>query len=279
MNHLPIYYGDYLQLDRLLSLQVTESARHGTPVHDEMLFVIVHQTYELWFKQVLQILKLLVVQLDVLETMTPADFLDFRDYLFPASGFQSLQFRLIETRLGLPEELRIRLDGETVEKRLSEADRQKLAVARARPTILALMDAWLARTPFLDWGGESFRGAYRAAVIKHLTQDVEIVRATAGAREQSHRQGPRDVCRHLRDGRAPGQLAALAASRPGCALHHGLPRNAGGAATVPPALAPDGHRRNAHILALPPRPDGRANDRTQGRDRRLIGTCLPAEHG
>jgi tryptophan 2,3-dioxygenase len=184
--HDPIYYGDYLRLDRLLSLQSPESAKHGTPVHDEMLFIIVHQAYELWFKQVLhefdriegdfsanpvddeamarivhalarvhEIIKLLVAQLDVLEMMTPADFLDFRDYLFPASGFQSLQFRLIETRLGLPEAVRIRFDGEAVEKRLSKVDRQKLATARMRPTALALLDAWLARTPFLDWGGES----------------------------------------------------------------------------------------------------------------------------
>jgi len=210
MTRASIYYGDYLQLDRLLSLQAPESARHGAPVHDEMLFIVVHQAYELWFKQVLfeldrieadfsanpvddeamarivhaiervhEILKLLVAQLDVLETMTPADFLDFRDYLFPASGFQSLQFRLIETRLGLPEAVRIRFDGEAVEKRLSEADRQKLAAARTRPTMLALLDAWLARTPFLDWGGESFRGAYRDAVVKHLSADVEIVRADA----------------------------------------------------------------------------------------------------
>ena len=148
MTHAPIYYSDYLRLDRLLSLQSPESAKHGTPVHDEMLFIIVHQAYELWFKQVLhefdrierdfsanpvddeamarivhalarvhEIIKLLVAQLDVLETMTPADFLDFRNYLFPASGFQSLQFRLIETRLGLPEDVRIRFDGEAVEKR------------------------------------------------------------------------------------------------------------------------------------------------------------------
>ena len=114
MTHPPIYYGDYLRLDRLLSLQSPESAKHGTPVHDELLFIIVHQAYELWFKQVLhefdrierdfsanpvddesmarivhalarvrEIFKLLVAQFDVLETMTPADFLDFRDYLFP----------------------------------------------------------------------------------------------------------------------------------------------------------------------------------------------------
>jgi len=206
----PVYYGDYLKLDRLLSLQAPESARHGAPVHDEMLFIVVHQAYERWFKQVLhefdrierdfsanpvndeamariahsltrvhEILKLLVAQLDVLETMTPADFLDFRDYLFPASGFQSLQFRLIETRLGLPERTRVQLDGEAVEKRLSNADRMQLAVSRARPTILELLDRWLSRTPFLDWGGESFRAAYRAAVARHLSADVEIIRADA----------------------------------------------------------------------------------------------------
>src|SRR5215831_12356638 len=170
MTHAPIYYGDYLQLGRLLSLQAPESARHGTPVHDEMLFILVHQAYELWFKQVLhefdriegdfsanpvddeamarivhalarvhEIIKLLVAQLDVLETMTPADFLDFRNYLFPASGFQSLQFRLIETRLGLSEHIRVPLDGEAVEKRLSTADRQKLAAARSHRTIFALL--------------------------------------------------------------------------------------------------------------------------------------------
>jgi tryptophan 2,3-dioxygenase len=117
------------------------------------LFIIIHQAYELWFKQaphefdrvewdfsasplddeamarivhslarVHEILKLLVTPLDVLETMTQADFLDFRDYLFPASGFQSLQFRLIETRLGLPEAARIQFDGEALEKPLSAGD-------------------------------------------------------------------------------------------------------------------------------------------------------------
>jgi tryptophan 2,3-dioxygenase len=173
-----------------------------------MLFIIVHQAYELWFKQILhefnrieqdfstnpvgdqvlarivhslarvhEILKLLVGQLDVLETMTPADFLDFRSYLFSASGFQSLQFRLIETRLGLPESARVPLGGEPVEGRLSTADRQRLAAARSRPTVFALLDTWLARTPFLDWGGEQFRVAYREAVVKHLSADADAVKA------------------------------------------------------------------------------------------------------
>jgi tryptophan 2,3-dioxygenase len=118
-----------------------------------------------------------VTQLDVLETMTPADFLDFRDYLFPASGFQSLQFRLIETRLGLPEASRIQFDGEAIEKRLSAGDPRQARHARTRPTIFALLDTWLARTPFLDWGGESFRLAYRAAVVRHLSADVETISA------------------------------------------------------------------------------------------------------
>jgi tryptophan 2,3-dioxygenase len=150
MTRAPVYYATYLQVDRLLALQVPESAKHGAPVHDEMLFIIVHQAYELWFKQILheferighdfsanpvddeamarivhslarihEIFKLLVAQLDVLETMTPADFLDFRDYLIPASGFQSLQFRLIETRLGLAEGARVPLDDKAIDERLS----------------------------------------------------------------------------------------------------------------------------------------------------------------
>ncbi len=131
MTDSPLYYGEYLQLDALLSAQRLESARDGPPVHDEMLFVIVHQAYELWFKQVLweldevraifahervdesdmgrvvallhriiEIQKVLLQQISVLETMTPLDFLEFRDHLFPASGFQSAQFRMVENKLG-----------------------------------------------------------------------------------------------------------------------------------------------------------------------------------
>ncbi|HEY9344101.1 MAG TPA: tryptophan 2,3-dioxygenase family protein, partial [Inquilinus sp.] len=122
-----VHYASYLQLDQLLDLQDRESEKAGRPAHDEMLFIVIHQAYELWFKQILfeldavqgvfaadrvddraiarasralhrihEILKLGVHQLDVLETMTPLDFLDFRDLLRPASGFQSAQFRLIE---------------------------------------------------------------------------------------------------------------------------------------------------------------------------------------
>ena len=200
---VPVYYGDYLRLDRLLSSQEPESAKIGINAHDEMLFIIVHQAYELWFKQILheldrvetdfgtipvtddaiahivhglnriyEILKLVVAQLDVLETMTPFDFLDFRDLLMPASGFQSLQFRLIETRLGLPPEMRILFDDKAIDERLSQSDRDALRAAGARPSLFDLLNRWLARTPFLDWGGETFREAYRTAVENHLTRDT-----------------------------------------------------------------------------------------------------------
>ncbi len=116
-------YGRYLKLDELLSLQ--QPLSEG-PEHDEMLFIVIHQVYELWFKEVLHeidyvcrlmeegdrprvlhtfkrvltILKVLVAQLDILETMTPLEFLSFRERLEAASGFQSHQFRELEFALG-----------------------------------------------------------------------------------------------------------------------------------------------------------------------------------
>lgn len=224
MPRAPVYYGDYLAIDELLSTQRPETAKTGPAAHDEMLFIIVHQAYELWFKQILheldrverdfdrdpvdderlarivhglerihEILKLLVAQLDVLETMTPFDFLDFRDALFPASGFQSTQFRIIETRLGLSEGTRVPFDDKAVEERLSPADRARVAAARARPALLGMLDRWLARTPFLDWGGASFRDAYRAAVIRHLSADVETVKADTSVPEEKRERELRSI--------------------------------------------------------------------------------------
>jgi tryptophan 2,3-dioxygenase len=116
-----ISYSSYLRIDELLELQMPESNEH-----DEMLFIIIHQVYELWFKQLiheldylqklfqasdfariqhtfkrmLTILKTVVAQIDVLETMTPLEFNSFRDRLGTASGFQSFQFRELEFMLG-----------------------------------------------------------------------------------------------------------------------------------------------------------------------------------
>ena len=120
---MALTYTDYLDLEKLLTLQ---QPRSSPPEHDETLFIVIHQTYELWFKQIMHeldkvkrdfsgndlwsavhtfkrvrtILKTLVTQVDVLETMTPMSFSSFRDRLETASGFQSAQFRELEFLLG-----------------------------------------------------------------------------------------------------------------------------------------------------------------------------------
>ena len=151
-----------------------------------------------------EVLKLLVAQLDVLETMTPADFLDFRDYLFPASGFQSLQFRLIETRLGLPEGTRIQFDGEAVERlAIGRSICARLAAgAGARPS-------WRCSTPGLpaprfSTGAASRSRAYRAAMrtsprMSNI-QGRAPGRASRARRPAACRQVPRRSRRHLRAG-------------------------------------------------------------------------------
>ena len=126
MTRRAVTYASYLKVPELLALQAPQS---DGPEHDELLFIVIHQVYELWFKQlrhelrgvqaaletgdtdlalhllnrVLKILKTLVAQVDVLETMTPLQFLAFRDRLDSASGFQSAGFRQVEAMLGLRE--------------------------------------------------------------------------------------------------------------------------------------------------------------------------------
>jgi tryptophan 2,3-dioxygenase len=130
---MSLTYSNYLKLDKLLNIQNSLSQDH-----DEMLFIVIHQTYELWFKEILHeidylkelllqnalpkalhtmkriltIMKVLVHQTDILETMTPLEFLTFRDRLESASGFQSFQFRELEFALGHKnEQILKRFDG------------------------------------------------------------------------------------------------------------------------------------------------------------------------
>jgi tryptophan 2,3-dioxygenase len=152
-----VTYGTYLKIDDLLSLQ---QPRSPGPEHDEMLFIIIHQVYELWFKEllhefdhvmrlleqdeshraqhtlkrILTILKVMVAQLDILETMTPLEFLTFRERLAAASGFQSDQFRQIEFLLGMKSEQAI--------SRFAEGGRARTALER-RYRESTLWDAFL----------------------------------------------------------------------------------------------------------------------------------------
>jgi tryptophan 2,3-dioxygenase len=194
----PAYYGSYLAVEKLLGLQTPLSLVEGKlHAHDEMLFIIVHQTYELWFKQILhelqaccdvlqqpsiaddngpdmnvvvhrlkrivEIWKLLNHQVDVLETMTPLDFLDFRSSLEGASGFQSTQFRQIEATLGLRMENRFRPDyyKHTEMGGFSPADYGVIVEAEKTITLLQLVGQWLARMPFF---GESFWAGWEGDV-------------------------------------------------------------------------------------------------------------------
>jgi tryptophan 2,3-dioxygenase len=157
-----VTYQSYLHLDTLLSLQVPRSEG---PEHDEMLFIVIHQVYELWFKEVLHelqhvadlfssdkphraqhtlkriltILKVLVAQLDILETMTPLEFLSFRARLEAASGFQSNQFRQIEFLLGAKNQSAL--------ARFPEGSAGRLALERRyrQPTVWDAFLRYLAR--------------------------------------------------------------------------------------------------------------------------------------
>lgn len=206
MSDRVLYYGDYLGLDQLLATQRLESTRNGETVHDEMLFVIVHQSYELWFKQIIweldsiraifsqetvdeqemgtvvsrlgrinRIQGLLVEMVGVLETMTSLDFLDFRDHLFPASGFQSAQFRIVENKLGLQRHDRLLLSGEEYTARFDDDDRALVEASETETSLFDLVEQWLERTPFLDQGDFHFWEAYREAVHARIQADREVV--------------------------------------------------------------------------------------------------------
>lgn len=199
MENRTVYYADYLQLDKILQAQDPESFRSGqVHAHDEMLFIIIHQAYELWFRQILfeinsvieimskpvlndnsaemqtvvhrlkrvtVILKVLVQQIDIMETMTPMDFLDFRDMLRPASGFQSYQFKLIEAKLGLKFEHRHGQNYYT--SQLKEKDIAIIKEAEESRSVLELINAWLERMPFME---EYFWNAYQRIYIDSLAE-------------------------------------------------------------------------------------------------------------
>jgi tryptophan 2,3-dioxygenase len=181
-----LYYGSYLQLDKILTAQEPESFKAGNePAHDEMLFIVIHQAYELWFKQILfeldyvsdifgkaviddnsedlnlvrhrlrriiRILDLLNQQVGILDTMTPLDFLEFRNLLTPSSGFQSVQFRLLEARLGLQMDNRHQKDyyKRTNEGGFDAGDYNNINQTEERPNLLQLVNNWLERMPFFE---------------------------------------------------------------------------------------------------------------------------------
>lgn len=195
-----IHYTNYLQLDKIIDAQKLRSEELGEPAHDEMLFIIIHQVYELWFKQiiheisavlnmfkgnhfeeklvgeavhklnrVIEIQKILIDQIKVLETMTPLDFLEFRNYLIPASGFQSYQFRVCEIRMGLKPESRITYNKTVYSSVFSDEQQKELEKIQQEDSLFDAIQKWLERTPFLQFGDFDFIKEYLVSV-KNMTE-------------------------------------------------------------------------------------------------------------
>jgi len=209
MRTAAVTYGSYLKIDELLSLQ---QPRSDGPEHDELLFITVHQVYELWFKQllheldrvmrlleddephraqhtlkrILTILKVLVAQLDILETMTPLEFLSFRARLEAASGFQSDQFRQIEFVLGVKQP--------GVIDRFPDPSRARTALAR-RYQAPTLWDAFL---HYLSREGYAVPDAH---LHRDVTTDVDASADIERLLVNVYRQDPKNVelCERLVD--------------------------------------------------------------------------------
>lgn len=204
---MPLTYDHYLKLEELLSLQQAQSTG---PEHDELLFIVIHQVYELWFKlvlhelaliqrsleagdaptaqsafkRVLTIFKTLVGQVDILETMTPVSFLSFRDRLDTASGFQSIQFREVEILLGHR--------SPTIGQHYTEAQRPGLAALLGRPS---LYDSFLR---FLVHAGYAVPAAALGRdIARPPEEDEEVQRLLI---DIYHRDpGTREICERMVD--------------------------------------------------------------------------------
>lgn len=204
-----VHYHSYLQLDKLLDAQHPRSKEvEKVTAHDEMLFIIMHQVYELWFKQtihelssislmfednlmdereistavhrldrIVKIQKLLIDQINVMETLTAMDFLDFRQYLFPASGFQSLQFRIVENMLGLKQEDRLQYNNLPYHAVFADEQKKILQKSMDGKSLLTHVIEWLERTPFLEFSKFNFLDSYKIAVDRMLQRERDAINA------------------------------------------------------------------------------------------------------
>ncbi|KAI7794800.1 tryptophan 2,3-dioxygenase B isoform X1 [Triplophysa rosa] len=211
-----IVYGEYLQLDKVLSAQVLQSQQKGDKIHDEHLFIITHQAYELWFKQILweldsvrelftknhvrdernmlkvvsrihritMIFKLLVEQFAVLETMTSLDFFDFRQYLSVASGFQSFQFRLLESKIGVANHLRVAYNRQHYRDNFHGQESETLLRSEQEPNLLQLVEEWLERTPGLERDGFNFWGKLQANIEEGLKLEKQKLEGMSDSEEK-----------------------------------------------------------------------------------------------
>ena len=200
-----VHYINYLDLDKILDAQhpLSKVDENTNEAHEEMLFIIIHQTYELWFKQIIhevtsimdlfksekideenvglivgrvarvnKILEVLVKQLDILETMTSLDFLDFRNYLSPASGFQSHQFRKLEVMLGLKIKNRHQFGGCPYHSKFTVDKKKEILEIEESISLFDLVENWLERIPFLKMKDFNFIEKYKKAVWEMIDNEI-----------------------------------------------------------------------------------------------------------
>ncbi|OUV69915.1 MAG: hypothetical protein CBC83_08880 [Flavobacteriales bacterium TMED123] len=203
-----VHYLNYLQLDKILEAQHPLSNEKEEEAHEEMLFIIIHQAYELWFKQILheissvmelfqkdkideenvgiivrrmdrvnKIMTTLVGQLDILETMTSLDFLDFRHHLSPASGFQSHQFRKLEVMLGLKIEKRHQFGDCPYHAQFEGEKKEEILNLEENQSLFMLLEKWLERIPFLNMEDFDFTSKYEDAVNQMLEKEIEGIKS------------------------------------------------------------------------------------------------------
>ncbi len=249
-------YWDYLQVDKLLSLQSGLEADERQVEPDELHFIIVHQAFELWFKLVLRelrmardylaaprvaeealphvvhhlnrvnvIFRLLVDQFGIMETLTPQDFLAFRDKLAPASGFQSFQMREIELVLGLDHAQRVVEGGldpmKTLERMAKDSPGGAVAwgridAARQETTLLEGLRRWLHRTPIQ--GSSPGDPGDDEAVDRFIAEYLDALEGTGGVATQKIKAipgaDPAETERRLAAGQSQARTFLLALDRP-----------------------------------------------------------------
>ena len=213
--YISIHYRKYLGLDKILTAQHLRSVDLNKPAHDEMLFIVIHQVYELWFKQIIHelesistmfkndyldesnigtavsrldrilvIMGVLLEQIRVIETIKPMDFLEFRNYLFPASGFQSFQFRKVEVMLGLPSNQRVTYNNLPYHTPFTEEEKQELDSIEQAGTLVTDLISWLERTPFLKFNEYNFLKVYKDAVNKMIEKEQNAIKESKYLSEQ-----------------------------------------------------------------------------------------------
>uniref|UniRef100_A0A8C1G6N3 tryptophan 2,3-dioxygenase n=1 Tax=Cyprinus carpio TaxID=7962 RepID=A0A8C1G6N3_CYPCA len=183
-----LMYGDYLQLDKIVTSQVLQSELKGNKIHDEHLFIVTHQAYELWFKQVLWELDSVreifisghVSNGRYIIAFSSIDlrfffFFGHREYLSPASGFQSLQFRLLENKIGVPHNQRVPYNRRHYRDNFRDRESELLLHSEQEPTLLQLVEQWLERTPGLEEDGFNFWGKLETNIFEGFRREKEKI--------------------------------------------------------------------------------------------------------